>query len=554
MATSHDMAVHHSAGLVLLSVVVALVAAYLALDLVQRSALAALPAARRRWLLLASGTMGTGIWSMHFVGMLALHLPVPMEYRPGLVALSMLAAVLGAGIALHVVTRHDARRASVVVGAVVMGLAVAAMHYIGMASMEMDAQVDWSLPFVAVSLGVAYGASLLALWLVFSMRDGRELWSVSRRTAAALAIALGVAGLHYTAMHAATFRTISGSHAHGGVNTTSIAALLGVAAGLMLVVLLFGANHDQQRGALANDLTAVARMMRDIGREGSARERICAAVCELTGATSAVLLEPTGTQLLVTASHGPGPANPDAAEAAAAFAEARRAFTPERADGAGSALYEPVMLDDRVVGVLVAGWPQRVRRLSDRATTIAGLLAAEAAFAIERDDMLVRLERLAGTDDLTGLPNRRSVDAELGRRLADAKRRGHALAVVMLDLDHFKEYNDRHGHQGGDRLLKSAAAAWKGVLRGADVAGRYGGEEFLVVLPDCTSEAAVLTADRLRTALPGRVTCSAGVAAWDGSETADALVARADAALYRAKDGGRDRTESATATSGKPSA
>ena len=148
--------------------------------------------------------------------------------------------------------------------------------------------------------------------------------------------------------------------------------------------------------------------------------------------------------------------------------------------------------------------------------------------------------RLARTDALTGVANRRAWDDELPRELARATRSGEPLCVALLDLDHFKAYNDQHGHQAGDRLLKAAAAAWQGRLRKTDLLARYGGEEFALLLPDCGLASGMEIAERLRTAQP-EGTCSLGVAAWDGQEEAAGLVARADRALYAAKEAGRDR-------------
>ena len=165
--------------------------------------------------------------------------------------------------------------------------------------------------------------------------------------------------------------------------------------------------------------------------------------------------------------------------------------------------------------------------------------------------------RLARTDALTGVANRRAWDDELPRELARATRSGEPLCVALLDLDHFKAYNDQHGHQAGDRLLKAAAAAWQGRLRKSDLLARYGGEEFALLLPDCGLASGMEIAERLRTAQP-EVTCSLGVAAWDGQEEAAGLVARADRALYAAKEAGRDRcladqAPATTATSTAPS-
>jgi diguanylate cyclase (GGDEF)-like protein len=122
--------------------------------------------------------------------------------------------------------------------------------------------------------------------------------------------------------------------------------------------------------------------------------------------------------------------------------------------------------------------------------------------------------------------------------------------MAMLDLDHFKLFNDELGHQAGDRLLKAAAAAWRAQLRTTDTITRYGGEEFAAVLPSCTLEDAVHLIERMRAATPAGQTCSAGVAHWNGEETPEELVARADTALYEAKHSGRDRVVVAAAEPG----
>jgi diguanylate cyclase (GGDEF)-like protein len=175
-------------------------------------------------------------------------------------------------------------------------------------------------------------------------------------------------------------------------------------------------------------------------------------------------------------------------------------------------------------------------------TTIQGLISRLRAVLAERAALLDRLERLAARDPLTGLANRRTWDERLDRALADAGRHDRPLAVAVLDLDHFKAVNDAHGHGHGDRVLHDAAGAWEAELRPADVLARIGGEEFAVLLPECSLDDAVAAVERVRAATPHAQTCSAGVAAWDGGETAAALVDRADRLLYDAKRRGRDRT------------
>jgi diguanylate cyclase (GGDEF)-like protein/PAS domain S-box-containing protein len=164
----------------------------------------------------------------------------------------------------------------------------------------------------------------------------------------------------------------------------------------------------------------------------------------------------------------------------------------------------------------------------------------------EREELLERVEAMARTDVLTGLPNRRAWDEELRREMGRAGRHEHVLAVVMLDLDRFKDFNDAHGHQAGDRLLGDVGRLWRMRLRVSDFVARYGGEEFAALLPACAPDEAIAAVERLRLAIPDGQTCSAGVAYWDTEESPEALIGRADAALYEAKRAGRDRVVTAT--------
>jgi len=169
---------------------------------------------------------------------------------------------------------------------------------------------------------------------------------------------------------------------------------------------------------------------------------------------------------------------------------------------------------------------------------VVGRRATEAELrteAEERERLQRELEHLAHHDPLTGLANRRLFEAELARELARAKRRDTPLCLVALDLDEFKEYNDEHGHVAGDRLLQLTASAWADGLRAADLIARFGGDEFVALLPDCPAAEAELVARRLSHGIPLGCTCSTGIASWDGRESAEELIARADRAMYEAK-------------------
>ncbi|WP_345713935.1 GGDEF domain-containing protein, partial [Kineococcus glutinatus] len=157
------------------------------------------------------------------------------------------------------------------------------------------------------------------------------------------------------------------------------------------------------------------------------------------------------------------------------------------------------------------------------------------------------------TDALTGLPNRRTADAELERLCARARAEGRPLSVAMIDLDRFKVFNDTFGHQAGDKLLQGAAEAWRSTLeeRGVLLA-RYGGEEFQALALGLRAEQLQAVLEGARAGTPAGQTFSAGVAQWDGAEGVALLVGRADVALYAAKRAGRDRVHLAAAGTGSP--
>jgi diguanylate cyclase (GGDEF)-like protein len=152
--------------------------------------------------------------------------------------------------------------------------------------------------------------------------------------------------------------------------------------------------------------------------------------------------------------------------------------------------------------------------------------------------MLIQLADIASTDALTGLPNRRAWDTHLIETLT----KDQHVTIAMLDLDHFKDYNDTYGHPAGDRLLRETAAAWREELRAGDFVARLGGDEFALLLPNCNAANALEVVERLRLRIPSEQTCSAGIASHERRVTPEALMARADTALYEAKTAGRDRT------------
>jgi diguanylate cyclase (GGDEF)-like protein/PAS domain S-box-containing protein len=220
-----------------------------------------------------------------------------------------------------------------------------------------------------------------------------------------------------------------------------------------------------------------------------------------------------------------------------------------RTAGLHSAVAVPATREGEVVGVIEffsAEVRVRDRSAVGALAAVGGHIGELLGVLEERHALLRRLETLALTDQLTGLPNRRAWEETLARELARAARDTLPVCVAVLDVDGFKRYNDERGHLAGDALLSQAAEAWRSELRGGDVLARYGGDEFAALIPGRALNTAVVVVERLRRAAPEGCTCSAGVAMWDGAESATDLFGRADAALYVAKQSGRNQLAAAT--------
>jgi diguanylate cyclase len=516
----------HDHVLVALAALICLFAAFTALLLQQRALAAAGGRARAIWLLTAAGAAGGGIWATHFVAMLAYRPGLPVGYGPGLTALSILVAILLAGLGFGLAL---ARRLPLPVrqwlGGGIVGIGIGAMHYTGMAALRVPALVGYDLFLVALSL--AFGVGFGGLALRASLRqDG-----LVRRGLGAGLLTLGICAMHFTAMGALE---LTPSPLVPPPDATAIApGLLAIAvAGVTLLLLgasLAGTIVDQR---FADRNALEARRLHELANatfEGigiHAGGRLLDANLALARLTGYPLEQMIGQDALRW------------------IVPEDRDFVRRRIAEGSEGAYETqfVRPDGSRVAVEILGRAIDYKGRAARVAAVRDITERKAAEA--------RIRFLANHDALTGLPNRVLFRDRLEQALARARRDGDQVAVMCLDLDRFKEVNDLRGHAAGDALLKQAAARLGAAIRETDTVARLGGDEFAIIqsgLPQPQHAAAF--AERLIAAVAEPfehegeamiVGMSVGIALYpaDGSEVGT-LLKNADTALYRAKADGR---------------
>jgi diguanylate cyclase (GGDEF)-like protein len=399
--------------------------------------------------------------------------------------------------------------------------------------------------------GFSSGVGVLALIPVLQSglygTDRRQLWCVLAAVCAlylAPILILGPPSYPYS-----QYRT--------GVLTVALSALIGLSS--QQLVRLVRSEADQAHRS-RRMLEQVNRLAHELFASSDVRTDLSWGALKIADASVAVLYEPDpATDMLCTSAiaglaverlevpldvHNPiGGAYLSGVPRLLVHSTASDVAIPEmwRAAGSpGTVLYQPLIRGGVAVGVLSVAW-QAGYAVAGARENVIELLAHEAALVLGRADQVTQLTDMAETDPLTGLPNRRAWDARVARAVTGDE----AVTVAILDLDNFKLFNDTHGHQGGDRLLRETALAWGDQLRGDDLLVRLGGEEFALLLVGCDEAAASDVTERLREAVTEKQTCSAGIAVRRPGEPFESVIARADQALYDAKAAGRDLARAA---------
>ncbi len=517
--------------LIFISYIIAVAAAYSALDLagrVNRS----IGRVRQLWLLCGAMSMGLGIWSMHFVGMLAFKLPVQVSYDVTLVVLSVLFAAAGSYIALYVVCRAVMGAKELVTGGLLMATSICAMHYTGMAAMKIE--IDYDPIWVGLSIVVALTASLAALYLIFKL--GREEGSsaVSYKLGSGMLMGAAIAGMHYIGMEAASFHIDHlDTQSNWDIEPGMLAYLIAFSTLAMLGVTMFGAYVSRrlvQKDSAIQESEVWYRSLYNNNSDGIIAVDLEGRIIDFNPAVKDILglkLENHKNSSIFSLNF---PEEFRTAWDTRAYARYSMAYTRE--DGFTFELvvmHVPVVINDTQTGLYIL--------LKD---------------VTEEKRAQLQIEHLAYHDELTGLPNRRRFNQLLRELIEDSKRSGGGFAMMVLDLDRFKMINDSLGHTNGDIFLQEMSGRInKSIAQEAVTLSRLGGDEFTLLCHGMTDEQEISKlAERVIKAIsvPYRlkdndfyVTASIGIAVYPvHGDDGEKLLRNADAAMYEVKRVGKN--------------
>ena len=554
-------------NLVALSILIAALASYTTFGF-SDVLLASTGRRRRLWLAGGALSMGFGIWSMHYLGMLAFHVPVQVAYYVPLVVVSLAAGVFASGAALLSVVEQPRSPWRLALGSLFMGCGIVIMHYTGMASMRMQAAPQYDMRLVVLSVLVAVAASAIAIRIAIDIRSVSQNRTLARAVGATV-MGLGIATVHYIGMLAVHFTGMSqpmDDHWTVGSPTLSAIGVAGTAA-LVLAAALISTSIDRyllQEQALKagildelQDAHALRAAIVDSAllaiistdRNGiiqsvnhAAEEMLGYSAMELLGKMSLIdLHDPTeieeqAIRLSVQLKYGI-PADLEA-------------ITTSTGDQ---------KLDEREWTYIRKGGGRLPVRLS--VSPLRGLDrkpgGEDRGFLVIAQDITAQksaehsVRHLALHDPLTGLPNRALLEEQIVRSLALAGRHKLQVALAVVDLDRFKYINDTLGRQAGDEILLTLSRRLSDTVRASDMVVRLGSDEFVILMPGIehprqSTEAMqrVLQALAEPILFEGQdlyVTPSVGISSFPGDgHDLNTLLRKADRAMYKAKSRGRN--------------
>lgn len=533
---THIYGEHHLI-LVVFSIMIAICSSYTALHLVSRLRSSEKGLMRNYWLIAASISLGSGIWAMHFIGMLAFDINMDIQYNPLLVILSMILPVMTSFLAFYTLSQYILRRYLIVSGTI-MGIGILLMHYIGMKAMIVKAEIQYDPLWVSVSVLIALSSTNIAVQLFAIFRDNPVYDKLWAKLAAAILLGTSISGMHYTGMKATTFLTTFDYHQNSPPdwsenNSLAISIVIII---LCIQLFIFISRYMDQKASLKikeseeryRQLVELSPIAIGIHKAGvftyinPAGMKILGAntLEEVVGKNALSFIHPSYHKIVK---------------------ERLKMMFENKAPAAP--LEEKMMrMDGETVDVEIMGLP----------ITIHGQDHVQVFFQdiTERKKMEEMTHHFAYHDALTGLPNRRLFEEHLLKALLVKPADPRVTAVMFIDLDGFKQVNDTYGHDAGDALLNMVAEKLTRTVRESDVVARLAGDEFTVLLTDIPKQDVMGIAKKILDVLglpfiikneSIRITPSIGVSLHlNESEDGHSLIRKADTAMYQAKRAGKN--------------
>jgi len=525
--------------LVILSIVIASAAAYTSFNLIaQLSEIISTKLSRVRTMISGS-VMGLGIWSMHFVAMLAYEMPMTVRYDGPLTILSLVVAILACIIGLAVTGKARKLR-QIIIGGSLIGCGISSMHYIGMGAMNMPARLEYETILVIASVSIGILAATASLWFAFSFARGKLSNTLQVKLFSSILMGLAISGMHYVAMAGTNMMPVLNvaMDATGfvlnpeviGISLTiSILLLMGIilwSAKIVAETEIIRANEEKINAITSNVIDAIIT----IDKHGiiiSANP----AVKNIFGYSQEQMIGES-IRLIV-----PEPWKSKHDE----YLNRYRRTGDRKMIGKGYTEMQAVKYDGNIIPVELA--------ISEAKVSGESIYIGVIRDITDRVKTQERLNYLAHHDVLTSLPNRFSFSQHIEQAITHAQRLNSLVAVMFLDLDRFKVINDTLGHNVGDYLLQRFAERITDCVRPGDTIARISGDEFTVLLDDIedVDEVAVI-AERIVKSLTEPfnylnrelfTSVSIGICLFpDTGENPQSLMKHADIAMYAAKDEG----------------
>ena len=534
--------------LVFLSIVIAIISAYTAFGTAERIKASTNNHERLLWTLFGASSMGIGIWSMHFIGSLALQLPIPVSYNLTITIISVIPSILASSVVLWLMSQLVSDFKRLLLCGFLLGAGIGAMHYTGMAAMEINASMLYSKSIFILSIFVAVILASVALKIQYEAIQNTKYHFVNKKQIlSALLMGFAVSGMHYTAMYAVIFIPAKNTaQLDTGVDATVIASVIGVVVFLLLLLALLVPHmlrvkqmiRKLQQNEADLKLAAIAFETHEGILVTDANQKIIRvnqALTRITGYTETDIL-------------GQSPKIFNSGKQDSYF---YKKFW-DNIDNKGT--WSGEIWNKHKNGDIFPEW-QTVSAVKDEqgnVTHYISFFSDITEFKLAEQE----IEKLAFFDSLTELPNRRLLQDRLEHELRIAARYHRAGILFFLDLDRFKQVNDSLGHSVGDLLLIETAQRLQSLLRNTDTAVRLGGDEFIILVSaqdgvhtDLLEQSNVIAEKIIneinRPFLINEheifISTSIGITLYSGmDETVESLLKRADTAMYQAKEAGRN--------------